>query len=155
MSESRNTNTIKSEFQLTATKTGKRKKPRQAVSKPFSIRLSEEERAILEREAGSLSLAAHARRKLIGDATTSRRGKRPARRRHTPQVDQVALGRALALLGRAELLRRLDELATAAIMGALPLGPELIEELHATCAHIRAMREALMEALNVERGFEE
>jgi hypothetical protein len=72
-----------------------------------------------------------------------------------PKVNHAALGHALALLGRSELSRRLDELATAAVMGALPLGPELIQELYATCAHIRAMREALMDALGVQRGFEE
>ncbi|MFG1342667.1 hypothetical protein [Xanthobacter autotrophicus] len=67
-------------------------------------------------------------------------------------MDQESLGRALALLGRNDLARRLDELATAAVMGALPLGPELIEELHAVCSYIRTMRDALMHALEVEKG---
>jgi len=154
MRPQRNADSIRGDFRQAAAKT-ERLRSRRPVARPFSIRLSEEERAILAREAGSLSLAAYARRKLIGDSAMPRRGKKPARRRPAPSVDHVALGKALALLGRSELHRRLDELAMAAVMGALPLGPELIQELHAACAHIRAMREALMEALGVERGFEE
>jgi hypothetical protein len=121
------------------------------VAKPFSIRLSEDERAMLAHEAGKLSLAAHIRQKLLGILASPRRGKKPSRRRHSPRVDQAALGRTLALLGRSELFQRLDELTIAAVMGALPVGPELIQELRAACAHIRAMRAALMEALDAGR----
>ncbi len=121
----------------------------------LTIRLSDEERTALAREAGKFSLAAHARRKLLGASVTPRRGKGPTRKRRVPSSDQMALAKVLALLGRSEFSRRLDELATAAVMGALPLGPELIQELHSVCAHIREMRNALMKALYVERGFEE
>jgi len=130
-------------------------KSRPAAARPFSIRLSDDERALLVREAGKLSVGAYARRKLLGDLESQRRGRKVSRKRHTPQVDQVALGKVLAMLGRSELSQRLDELATAAVMGALPVGPELIQELHAVCGYIREMRAALMKALNVERGFEE
>lgn len=133
--------------------TGPRKKL--PPKRNLTIRLSDDERATLAREAGKLSLAAHARRKLLGDAVSRRRGKGPSRKRRVPTTNQMALAKVLALLGRSEFSRRLDELATAAVMGALPLGPELIQELHAVCAHIRDMRNALMKALNVERGFEE
>lgn len=124
-------------------------------ARPFSIRLSDDERALLTREAGKLSLAAHMRRKLLGDSASMRHRAAPSRKRSVPAIDQVALGKALALLGQAKLSRRLDELAMAAMMGALPVTPELVQELHAVCAHIRAMRNALMDALNVQRGFED
>lgn len=132
----------------------KRKRRTDPPTKPLTIRLSDEERDLLAREAGKLSLSAHIRRKLLGDSISPRRGKRPSRKPPAPKIDHAALGKALAQLGRSELSRRLDELATAAVMGALPLGPELIQELYAACAHIRAMRDALMESLGVRRGFE-
>lgn len=143
---------IKGDFRRAAAK--RQRRAGQPARQQFSIRLSDDERAVLEREAGKLSLGAHMRRKLLGARVSARRGKEP-RRRRVPKVDHAALGKALALLGRSELSRRLDELAMAAMMGALPVTPELVQELHAVCAHIRAIRAAVMEALNIERGFEE
>ena len=125
------------------------------VARSFTFRLSDDERAFLAAEAGKLSLAAHIRRKLLGDLVSPRRGGKPSRSRRVPVVNQTELAKVLALLGRSELSRRLDELAVAAVMGALPVGPDLIHELHAVCAHIRAMRAALMDALNIQRGFED
>ena len=153
MSEGKRAADVKNEFGQAAAQRTRARMPKAA--RPFTFRLSDDERALLAREAGKLSLAAHIRRKLLGDAVSRRRGKGPSRKQPIPKVDHAALGKALALLGRSELSRRLDELAMAAVMGALPVGPELIQELHAVCACIRAMRNALMEALNVERGFEE
>ncbi|MBZ9717055.1 hypothetical protein LB519_04280 [Mesorhizobium sp. AD1-1] len=132
----------------------RRRRARVPTARPFSIRLSDDERALLTREAGKVSLAAHMRRKLLGESVSTRGSVKPSRKRRVPSIDQVALGKALALLGQAELSRRLDELAMAAMMGALPVTPELVQELHAVCAHIRAMREALMDTLNVSRGFD-
>lgn len=144
---------LKEEFGQAATG-GKRPRP-QKTAKPFTFRLSIEERALLSREAGKLSLAAHIRRKLLGEAVSPRRGRKLSRKQRVPKVNQAELAKVLAMLGRSELSRRLDELAVAAVMGALPVGPELIQELHAVCAHIRSMRAALMDALDVQRGFED
>lgn len=132
----------------------KKDRARRKTTKPVSIRLSDEERAFLTRQAGKLSLSAHVRNKLLGDSGEGAHQRRGEARRQVPRADQESLGRALALLGRNDFARRLDELATSAVMGALPLGPELIEELHAVCSYIRAMRDALMQALEVERGGE-
>ncbi|MGJ7043648.1 hypothetical protein J2Y63_006934 [Shinella sp. BE166] len=144
---------VKSEFGR-ATAKGKRARSSKAA-RSFTFRLSDEERASLSREAGKLSLAAHIRRTLLGEAVSPRRGGKPSRRQRSPAVNQIEVAKVLAMLGRSELSRRLDELAVAAVMGALPVGPELVQELHAVCAHIRAMRAALMDALNIQRGFED
>lgn len=152
MRPEQDTASIRCDFNRVAA--GKRKRRSDSPTKPLTIRLSDEERGLLAREAGKLSLSAHIRRKLLGDSISPRRGKRPSRKPPAPKIDHAALGKALAQLGRSELSRRLDELATAAVMGALPLGPELIQELYAACAHIQAMRGALMESLGVRRGFE-
>ncbi len=151
MNTVKNAGSVKTEFgQATA------KRPRRSKAvRSFTFRLSDDERALLTREAGKLSLAAHVRRKLLGDAVSPRRGREPSRRQRVPKVDQTELARVLALLGRSELSRRIDELTMAAVMGALPVGPELIQELHAVCAHIRAMRAALIDALGIKRDFED
>lgn len=144
---------VKDTFEKAVAKGVRSRLPKAARS--FTFRLSDDERAVLTREAGKLSLAAHIRRKLLGGAVSPRRGKELSRKQRVPKVDQAELARVLAMLGRSELSRRLDEIAMAAVMGALPVGPELVQELHAVCAHIRAMRVALMEALNIQRGFED
>ena len=124
------------------------------MAKSFSIRLSDEERAFLAREAGKLSLAAHIRGKILGNAVPSGQERNSSVKRPTPKTDHAALGRVLGLLGQSDIARNLDAIAKAAVMGALPVGPELVQELHAACASIRAMRDALMEALGVKRDFE-
>lgn len=151
MSTVKNAGSVKTEFGQATAKRARRSK----AARSFTFRMSDDERALLTREAGKLSLAAHVRRKLLGDAVSPRRGREASRRQRVPKVDQAELARVLALLGRSELSRRLDELTMAAVMGALPVGPELIQELHAVCAHIRAMRAALIDALGIKRDFED
>jgi hypothetical protein len=144
---------IKEHFERATAKPGNRK-ARPVVAKPFSIRLSDDERALLTREAGKLSLGAHIRWKLLGDRVSRRNEKEPSRKRPNPKADQMALAKVLALLGRSELARSLDAIAKSAVMGALPLSPELLQELKSACAHVRAMRDALVEALGVRRDFD-
>lgn len=113
-----------------------------------------DERRLLQREAGKLSLAAHIRQKLFGETETRRRGKRPSCKMRKPGANKVALGQVLAALGRAELLSNLATIAKAAKMGALPVTPELIEDLHRACGEIFAMRVALMRALGIKADSE-
>ncbi|MBB4302109.1 hypothetical protein GGD81_001133 [Rhodobium orientis] len=122
---------------------------RKPVAKPFSIRLSDDERKMLLREAGKLSLASHIRQKLFGETASPRRGKLPSRKQQRPSMDRALLAQVLAALGRSEFGRSLQDIAKAARMGALPVTPELVDELHCACAEIRTMRDALMQALRV------
>jgi len=139
---------IRDEFRQAAGST--RQQNRKPVATPFSIRLSDDERKTLLREAGRLSLAAHIRARLFGEAVSPRWGKEPSRKAQRPGVDRVALGRVLAMLGRSELHGSLATMARSSEMGALALSPELVERLHAACADIRAMRDALMKALRIK-----
>lgn len=125
-----------------------------STTKPFSLRLSEEERRLLLREAGKLSLGAHIRQKLFGDEPSRRPSRNTSPKRRKPERNQKALGQALALLGRSELCGSLQTIARAAVMGALPVTPELVQELQAAIAHVRAMRAALIEALGIRTDFE-
>ena len=110
---------------------------------PLSIRISDEERKRLKRDAAGGSVNAYVRRKLFGASAVT------PHRKPKPRADTEALGRALGALGQSRLSSNLNQIAKAANMGALPVTPELRAELEAACADIRAMREALMKALRV------
>ena len=115
-------------------------------SKPFSIRLTAEERQQLRRAAGGVPLGSYIRSRLLLDVSTKRRLQR------APVQDQAALARVLGQLGQSHLASNLNQLAKAANMGALPVTPEVEAELHDACEQVRAMRQALMRALGLHDG---
>jgi len=114
---------------------------------PFSIRLTLEERAALERAAVGLPLGAFVRERLFGSDLEPRR----TRGKH-PVKDHEALGRALALLGASRLSSNLNQLAKAVNTGSLPVTPETERDLHSACEAVAEMRAALMQALGVNPG---
>ena len=111
---------------------------------PFSIRLTQEERARLEAEAGSQPLGAYIRSRLLGDQAKKRRASR------RPGVDHKKLALVLAELGRSRLASNMNQLAKAANVGALDVSPEVNSELQDACRSIVAIREMLIEALGVK-----
>lgn len=113
--------------------------------RPFSLRLSEGERAILRRRAGKRSMGEYIRSKLFGDAATPRKVKR----RNPTEADQEHAAQ-LAGLGQSRLASNMNQIAKAANMGALPVTPDLVDELYQACADIAAMRRALIAALGLK-----
>jgi len=111
---------------------------------PFSLRLTFEERAALEQEAGDEPLGAYIRKKLLG-------GKRKPRRRRSrtrkPLKDEKALGELLGKLGESRLASNVNQLAKAANSGSLPVTPDTEKALQNACDDVRAMRMLLMQAL--------
>ncbi|MEM9619366.1 MAG: hypothetical protein AAF936_15535 [Pseudomonadota bacterium] len=120
-------------------------KPKAKHAPPFSLRLTFDERERLRREAGSRSLGAYIRHRLFGDEASPRKFKR-----RKPGPDHAQLGRALGILGQSRLTANMNQIAKAANMGALPVTPELSDELHEACADIQAMRHALIAALGIK-----
>ncbi|WIY52163.1 hypothetical protein O9Z70_11895 [Devosia sp. YIM 151766] len=114
---------------------------------PFSIRLSETDRARLAMEAAGAPLGAYIKAKLL-DGMPERR----KRRKVLAIEDKKALARALALLGRSDLLRSLQDMARAAEIGALALTPETEAELLAAIALVQEIRSALLVALGHRAG---
>lgn len=109
---------------------------------PFSLRLSFDEKAALVEAANGVPLGAYIKAKLFDEPLEK------VRRRNTnPVKDHEALGRVLGSLGASRLSQNLNQLARSANTGALPVSPELEEELHQACKDIEAMRAALMRAL--------
>lgn len=117
---------------------------------PFSIRFTEDERARLNRDAGTLSLAAYIRLKLFceSEKPTSKRFR--TRKPQQPNAEHVVLSHMLGGLGKSRMASNLNQIAKAANIGALPLTPELLEEVNQACAAIQHMRRLLIVALGVK-----
>jgi hypothetical protein len=109
---------------------------------PFSLRLTFEERARLERMAKGQSLGAYIRQRLLGDEAEARQS-----RQRRPTVDRVALARCLSALGSSRLSSNMNQIAKAAHNGTLPVDAELHADLFAACADIQLMRDELLRAL--------
>jgi hypothetical protein len=113
---------------------------------PFSLRLTETERARLVAEAGGMPLGAYIKAKALGDP--------PLRKRQTGHTvaDRAALGQVLALLGRSELAGNLSRIAHAAAIGSLPMTPETEAALQESLFAVRDMRLTLLAALGLKPG---
>ncbi len=114
---------------------------------PFSLRLTFEERAMLEKNAAGMSLGAYIRSQLLGEQASPRRT-----RGKFPVKDHTALGRVLAQLGASRLSANLNQLARAVNTGILPVAPETDEALQKACAAIEEMRTELLQALGKASG---
>jgi hypothetical protein len=115
---------------------------------PFSLRLTFEERAALEKAANGLSLGTYIKAVLFGQDLQKVR-----RRSKVPVHDHAALARVLAALGSARLSNNLNQLARGVNTGTLPvLLPETDADIREACADIAAMRKALIEALGLDGG---
>lgn len=125
-------------------------KPKQKSPPPFSIRFTEEERARLNRDAGALSLAAYIRVKLFCEEDGPPPRKKLTRKGHSPTTELAILGQLLGRLGKSEIASSMNDIASAAKIGALPVTPELEQELLEACAAIRHMRRELIVALSIK-----
>ena len=116
-------------------------------TKPFSIRLTAEERKDLASRAGSRPVGAYVKSLLFaGDDAT----RRPPTR--APHKSQIELGKILAYLGDSRLASNFNQITKAVNQGALPVTAELEAELKAACDHISEIRQELLEALGVRRS---
>ncbi len=120
-----------------------------AYPPPFSLRLTYEERARLDAERGSKTLAAYIRERLFGVDAAPRK-----RRGNSPVQDKEALGRMAGALGQSRLSQNMNQLAKAVNTGSLPVTPETEAEIKEACREISEMRAALLAALGKVPGSE-
>lgn len=113
-----------------------------ATAKPFSIRLTEEERRHLQERAGRRPLATYVR-----DLVLARASKAPRQRVASTIKDMEALARVLAALGQSRIANNLNQLAKAVNIGVLPVTRDTEEEISSACKAVTAMRRDLMQAL--------
>lgn len=113
----------------------------------FTLRLTPEDRARLERDAAGMSLGAYIRWRVFDPATPV-----PRRRGLFPVKGQQALSRVLAALGQSRIASNLNQLAAAAHIGALPVTPDIEAELAEAVRHVADMRRMLIAALALSDG---
>lgn len=123
--------------------------PKRKLPSPVSIRFTDDERALLKREAGDTALSTYVRERVLGSAAAPR-AKRYRKKKRQPGLDAQTVAQLLGTLGQSELGRSMLALALAAESGALPVTPELSEKLDAACDDIREMRIALVVALGIK-----
>ena len=112
---------------------------------PFSLRLTFEERAKLERDAAGMALGAYIRSRLLDPETVA-----PRKRGKFPVKDHQALAQLLGLLGQSRLANNVNQLAHAANTGSLAVTPDTEEALMSATADIQQMRQLLIQALDID-----
>ena len=109
-------------------------------SASLTIRLSAEEKAQLEAEAGGASLSAVVRERVFSKT----------RKRGYSIADQVALSRLLRSLAQSHLALDLEAIYAASEAGEMPVGPALQDRLEQACDDVAAMRQDLIRALGLK-----
>jgi len=117
------------------------KKARKPKAKPFCIRLTDDERAELEKQAGKLPLGTFARKQLLGSKAVPR--KKHSRVRH-PKVSDKNLALVMALFGDQRISSNLNQLARHANMGTMDFDDYTLEQIQEACAAMIAVRNYLL-----------
>ena len=102
-----------------------------AKTYPFTIRLTAEQRALLEHKAAGRPLDEYLRSTAINDNEPDKQ-----RRNMYPIKDQTVAHQILVELGRSRMPENLAQLAHAAKLGILELTPEESAILLSACADI-------------------
>lgn len=137
-------------FQMDARQSQSQPKSDRRTSPPFSLRLTFEERARLEAEAGDMPLGTYIRSRLLDQPATDRRSRQIKR----PVKDKQALASLLGELGKSRIANNLNQLAKAANSGFLPVDQDVQRAILESCDSIRAMRNLLLAALGLKpKGY--
>ena len=112
---------------------------------PFSLRLTFEERAELEKDAAGFSLSGYIKWRLFDPDRP-----RPKKRGKVPVKDHKILAALIAMLGQSRLAANINQLAKAVHTGSLPVTPETEANLKKASQDIASIREMLIEALGLK-----
>lgn len=113
-------------------------KKRTAGRSAVSVRLTPEERAVLDRDAGTETLSDHIRARLFGDT-----------QRVSTDARQKMLAQILAQLGKAEIAQAMAELTELARLGLLSDDADTLRALTQAQAEFSALRCDLLRALGL------
>ncbi|WP_299733074.1 plasmid mobilization relaxosome protein MobC [uncultured Tateyamaria sp.] len=124
-------------------------KPQQRTPKkrpaPLSLRLSDEERTLLEQQAGNLALGAYIKLVVFDEAAPTYR-----KRQKPPVAEQQLLAEVLARLGQSRTANNLNQIAKHLNQGTLVVDEELEADLQQAIAEVAWMRATLMKALGIK-----
>ncbi len=113
----------------------------------ITLRLSDDEDALLKVWSEGSSASAYIRQCVFGEQVTHR--KRQVRR---PVQDKAALAKTLALLGQSRIANNLNQLAYQANISALIVDKETLAQINEAYCHIIAMRNELIRALGLKEN---
>ena len=116
---------------------------------PMTIRVTDEEKAMLKKKAGPIALSTYAREQLLGDEAHTR-PKQYRKKQQRPTLDHQTIAQFIGLLGQSELATSLLSLMLAAQSGDLSLPPDVSDQLQTACDDIHEMRCTLITALNIK-----
>lgn len=119
-------------------------KKQKTQTKPFSLRLTYEERAKLQASAGEEPLAIFIRSKLFGEDDIVNRKEVFKGRTECAKI--------LGMLGQSDLSKNLNELSQAVQSGSLIVTPDTQAVLDQALEDIAFMRVALLKELRVRSG---
>lgn len=114
---------------------------------PFSLRLSVEERQLLEELAGTKPLGAYIRETLLSNAKP-RRG-----RTSRPKEDNIILAQILAELGASRIPNNLNQLARAANTGSLLVTDDVLKDLNEAIQNVSFIKEILIKTLGLRGDY--
>lgn len=117
-------------------------KPQGDANVVLSVRISQEERDVLRREAGDRGVSAHVRGRLFPESTKTAT-------RRVPSGRTKDYARVLAQLGSSELAPLLREIMHLARSGSLEMSAETVQALESACRSIEEMRDLLIRALRL------
>lgn len=138
---------LRSDFQNAAAAPAPRRKRKGSAQ--FSMRLTVEERARLEREAGDTPLATYIKFRLLNHMPDLA-SLGPALPDGRPATDTQLIAQLLAALGASRLSNNLNQIAKGVNMGTLEIGPDTEKELLDACTAVKAMRQDLITALGLK-----
>ena len=125
------------------------KRPHGKREAPFSLRLTFEERAQIEANAGTMPVGAYIKSLLLASDAPKYR-----KRRSAPGADQELLAQVLACLGATRIANNLNQLARATNIGSFYFDDDTKRMIRDACNDVHIMRQMLMRALGIGEANE-
>lgn len=111
---------------------------------PICLRVSPEEKARLEHDAGNMTLSAYIREKVLGENAAPRK-----RRMTRPIKDHKIIAQLFALIKQTQCWNNLNQIAKAINSNTWMITPESEKALRDACKAIIEIRSLLMKALGL------
>ena len=121
---------------------------RQKLTKPVSIRFTQEEIAELKRKAGEGSLSKYVRSQLFA-ITSDYKNSNNSESRLSPQMRQKLLAQILIRLGSLDSVHNANELMQAIQTGLIDASPEFANTLASMAVELKKLRHDLLKALGL------
>lgn len=122
-------------------------KKKRTQTSPFSLRLTYEERAKLQRIAGNKTLGHYIRSRLFDEESLASRTEEIKGRKTCAQI--------LGIIGQSELGKNLRELSNAARSGSLIITPDTQAMLNTALQDVVAIKQVLLKELRVRSGTDQ